>query len=202
MSRRMEYGAWAQVIGTYDLDAHSGSILSMLPTRVAFASLEGGEHRVHLKGFGPEQEELFDLAVNPMTISCGVQGSERMFEEFVPVTDALIELRLFIDGREASSFAPGMARAPGRIALGQPSAGTLTKIPLEADVAPEPNVSYILQVRPDGDSRWHTMAVQLARPDATNLDINQFPGASALDVRILQSNGKDTSEVFRERREF
>jgi hypothetical protein len=34
------------------------------------------------------------------------------------------------------------------------------------------------------------------------VDIDQFPGASAIDVRVLRSNGLETTEIFRERREF
>ena len=45
----------------------------------AFASLEGGEEGVLLKGFDTVGEVLFDLAVNPMKASCGMQGSERKF---------------------------------------------------------------------------------------------------------------------------
>lgn len=202
MARRMEYGDWAQVIGTFDLEARRGQILSMLPTKVAFASLEGGEERVRLKGFGPSDQVLFDLAVNPMTTSCGVQGSERMFEEYVPVTAALEYLRLFVDGTEASGYAPGSTPPAPEISFAAPAVEKLHRIPLTADAAPEPNVSYILQVRPEGDSRWHTMAVGLPRPDAADIDVNQFPGASALEVRILQNNGKETSEVFHERRAF
>src|SRR5687768_257023 len=71
MARRMEYGNWAQVIGSFDLGARRGAILSMLPAKVAFASGEGGEERVRLKGLGEGDEVLFDLAVNPLEPSCG-----------------------------------------------------------------------------------------------------------------------------------
>jgi hypothetical protein len=202
VARKMEYGNWAQVIGTYDLEARRGVILSMLPAKVAFASLEGGDDRVHLKGLGENEEILFDLAVNPMTPSCGIRGRDRMFEEFVPVTPNLQYVKLFVDGIETSQYAPGSPKPIGKVELAKPVHGREHHIPLAGDVPAEPNVSYVLQVRPEGDARWHTMAVGLDRPNTADVDINQFAGASALDVRVLRSSGLDTVEVFHERREF
>jgi hypothetical protein len=201
-ARRMDYGEWAQIIGTYDLPARRGTILSMLPTKVAFASLEGGEERVRLKGLGEGDEVLFDLAVNPMTASCGTRGNDRMFEEFVPVTSTLRQVKLFVDGAEASQYSPGTAEPQGQVEFATPLPGREHHIPLSGDVPAEPNVSYVLQVRPEGDTRWHTMAAGLERPNAADVDINQFPGASAMDVRVLRTNGLETTEVFNERREF
>ena len=40
------------------------------------------------------------------------------------------------------------------------------------------------------------------RPNVADVDINQFDGASALDVRVLRTNGLETTEIFNERREF
>jgi hypothetical protein len=46
------------------------------------------------------------------------------------------------------------------------------------------------------------MATGLERPDVADVDVNQFPGASAIDMRVLRSNGLETTEIFHERREF
>ncbi|CAN7769786.1 hypothetical protein LJR245_007475 [Rhizobium leguminosarum] len=202
MARKMEYGEWAQIVGSFDPQSRRGAILSMLPSKVAFSSLEGGEDRVRLKGFGEGDEVLFDLAVNPLTPSCGTTGSERMFEEFVPVTPALLNVKLFIDGAEAAQYAPGSSEPKGTVELAEPIRGREHHIPLAGDAPAEANVSYILQVRPEGDSRWHTMATGLERPNAADVDINQFSGAAAIDVRVLRNNGLDTVEIFQERREF
>ncbi|MCZ7659306.1 MAG: hypothetical protein M5U07_16270 [Xanthobacteraceae bacterium] len=202
MARRMDYGDWAQVIGSFDLAARRGAIVSMLPAKLAFASIEGGEERVRLKGLGEAGAVLFDLAVNPLRPSCGTVGSERMFEEFVPVTEALREVKLYVDGVEVSQFAPGSAEPIGAVELAAPAPGREHHIPLGGDVPAEPNVSYALQVRPEGDTRWHTMATGLDRPNVADVDVNQFPGASAIDVRVLRSNGLETTEIFHERREF
>jgi hypothetical protein len=202
MARKLNYGDWAQVIGTYDLASRSGSILSMLPANLAFESLAGSEDRVRLKGVDEQEKVLFDLAVNPLRPSCGPVGTTVMFEEFVPVTDRLRYVKLFVDGVETSHYAPGTPPPTGSVDLANPVAGREHHIPLSSTTTVEPNITYILQVRPDGDTRWHTMAAGIDRPDEANVDINQFPGASAIDVRILQSNGFQTTTILEKRHEF
>lgn len=202
--RKMEYGEWAQVVGTYDLTTGRGEIKSMQPSKVAFASIDGGEDRVRIKGMDNVGNVLFDLAVNPMTPSCGTTGSHRMFEEFVPVHDQLMEVSLYVDGGEAATYAPGMVQRTAKLSLGEPMAGNLHRIPIEAEEASaiEENVTYLLQVKPEGDNRWHTMATGMDRPDAAEVDINQFPGAKVLEVRIMRTNGLTTTTVLETKREF
>jgi hypothetical protein len=58
---------------------------------------------------------------------------------------------------------------------------------------------------PDGTHARTTTAwspAGLAEPTAVDVDINQFPGAAALDVRVLRTNGLETTEIFQERRQF
>lgn len=202
MARKMDYGNWAQVVGKYDLSTRKGEIVSMLPATVAFASIDGGEERVRLKGFDEEHTALFDLAVNPMTASCGKSGTDHMFEEFVPVTPSLKDVKLFIDGAEVSSYVPGAAEPRGHLKLASALVERPNRIPLTGNVSAEANVSYTVQVRPHGDTRWHTMATGLAQPDMVDVDINQFPGASAIEVRVLRTNGLETVRVFEEQRQF
>lgn len=200
MTRKMDYGPWAQVVGVYNLETRKGEISSMMPARIAFAS-EGGEERVRLRGLDVSGETLFDLAVNPLTPSCGVVGDQRSFEEYVPVAPELVTVRLYIDGKPAADYAPGSPKRRGKLAMGSLSEGG-HRLSIEGDVVEEPGVTYVLQVRPEGDKRWHTMAAGLPRPDVAAVDINQFPGATALDVRVLRNNGLETTEVLNERREF
>jgi hypothetical protein len=202
MARKMEYGDWAHVIGTFDLAAKRGTILSMQPAKVALTSTVGGEEHARLKGFDAAGKVLFDLAVHPMRNSCAVQSNERMFEEYVPVQDALTTLKLFVAGVPASEYAPGRPSPPKSIKMGAAAPQSLHRIPLESETPPEKNVTYTVQVRPQGDERWHTMGVNLPTPAVGEIDINQFPGAAALDIRVLQSDGITKKEVFRDRREF
>ncbi len=202
--RKMEYGDWAQVIGTFDLANRRGEILSMQPSKIAFTSIESGEDRVRIKGLDEDGTVLFDLAVNPMTPSCGNTGTSRMFEEFVPVQEQLKVVRLYVDGAEAAIYAPGMAQQDLKLFLGHPLDGKQHRIPIDTESAPpiEANVTYMLQVKPDGDKRWYTMATGMERPDAVEVDINQFPGAKSLEIRILRTNGLATTTVLETKREY
>lgn len=201
MTRKMDYGNWAQVIGAYDLTVRKGEIQSMMPASIAFASLPGGEERVRLRGLDQDEAMLFDLAVNPLTPSCGVVGERRVFEEYVPVTPKLATVRLYIDGVPAADYAPGSPEPRGQLEIAPTRGASPYRLPIEGDVEEEPGVSYVVQARPDGDRRWHTLAAGLLQPKV-QVDINQFPGAKALDVRVLRTNGLETSEVLHERRVF
>jgi len=201
-STRVQKGKWAQVVGAFDLVAKTGSITSVQPTTLAFAPLEGGEDRVHVKGFGTGKSALFDLAVNPLRISCGNAGNELMFEEFIPVTARLKTVRLYVDGAEVARYEPGLSAPPRRVSLGPPDPEAPHRLSMRAEVAPTPGVSYTVQVRPEGDERWHTLGAGLEKPDATKIDINQFPGAKRLDIRILQTDGFRSEEIFRETKQY
>ena len=201
-STRVQQGKWAQVVGSYDLEAKTGSITSVQPTTLAFAPLEGGDDRVRVMGFGTGKSPLFDLAVNPLRISCGDAGNELMFEEFVPVTKRLKTVRLYVDGTEVARYEAGASPPPRRMSLGSRDAKAPNRLSMRAEVAPTPGVSYTVQVRPEGDERWQTIGAGLERPDATNVDINQFPGAKRLDIRVLQTDGFSSEEVFRETKAF
>ena len=198
----MTPGKWAQVIGSYDLEAKTGSIKSVQPTTLAFTPLEGGEDRVHVKGFGAGKSALFDLAVNPLRISCGDGGNELMFEEFIPVTKRLKTVRLYVDGTEVARHEPGASAPPRRISLGRPDPTAPNRFSMRAEVAPTPGVSYTVQVRPEGDERWQTIGTGLEKPDAASVDINQFPGAKRLDIRVLQTDGFSSEEIFRETKAY
>ena len=199
---KLKQGKWAQVIGSYDLEAKTGSIRSVQPTTLAFAPLEGGEDRVHVKGFGTGKSALFDLAVNPLRISCGDVGSELTFEEFIPVKPSLKTVRLYVDGAEVARYEPGVSASPRRMGLGPPDPAAPNRLAMRAEVAPTPGVSYTVQVRPEGDARWHTIGTGLEKPDAASIDINQFPGAKRLDIRILQADGFRSEEIFRETKRY
>jgi hypothetical protein len=57
-------------------------------------------------------------------------------------------------------------------------------------------VTYTVQAKADG-APWRTVALGLPLP-STDIDVNQFPGARRLEIRVLQSDGFEESEVFRQ----
>jgi len=201
MARKMEYGKWAQVIGTFDIAARRGTIMSMQPATIAFAS-EGGDERVRLKGFDSAGNVLFDLPADPMKNSCAVETNERMFEEYVPVTDDLAKIKLFIKDVLASEYSPGSTMPSVAITAGPEGADQPHRIRLRTESAVPKNVTYTIQARPQNDQRWHTMGAGLSTPDVGEIDIRQFPGATDLEIRVLESDGLTKKEVFRQQRKL
>jgi hypothetical protein len=202
MTRKLEHGSWAQVLGTFDLESKSGAITSLQPARLAFKSVEGGEERLRIKGFDNMGQILFDEAVNPMRNSCLPRDNAGTFEEFVPVTPSLEVLRLFIDGTEVADYRPGRLVEPSNITMGFPVADKPHRIPIRGQSVAEPNVTYTIQARPKGDNIWHTVGIGLPSIDLGEVDINQFPKAQKIEIRILQTNGLNEREVFHDEKEF
>jgi hypothetical protein len=197
MAREIREHKRAQVLGTFDLEAGQAQITSVQPALAASRSIEGGEERIRIKGFDQVGRELFDLAVNPMHNSCAPRQDAGSFEEFVPVTDDLQIIRLFVDGEETANFVPGRPVAAAAVRFGVAPADKPHVIPLSGATAPADNVSYTVQARPAGEALWQTVGIGLPTIEAGEIDINQFPGAEKIEVRILQNNGFSETEVYR-----
>jgi hypothetical protein len=197
MAREIREHKWAQVLGTFDLEAGQAQITSVQPAIAASRSIEGGEERIRLKGFDQAGRELFDLAVNPMHNSCAPRQDAGTFEEFIPVTDALQIIKLFVDGQETADFVPGHPVEVADVQFGVAPADKPHMIPLSGATAPADNVSYTVQARPAGEALWQTVGIGLPTVEAAAIDINQFPGAEKIEVRILQNNGLSETEIYR-----
>lgn len=190
---------WAQVLGAYDLEAGQAQITSVQPATSGARSLSGGEERVRVKGFNQTGDELFDLAVNPMQNSRAPRPNAGTFEEFILVTDDLKVIRLYIDGEEAADFVPGSPAPVAGTHLGSAPEDRPHVIPLTgAATSSATNVSYTIQARPNDDTLWQTIGIGLPTIEAGEIDINQFPGAKTIHVRILQNDGFSETEVYRD----
>lgn len=190
-------GAFAHVAGTFDLVAKKGTIDYVTPVSVAAESNDFEDEHILLIGESAQQGQIFQKAVNPQRNSCAPQSTQGTFEEYVPVTPDLANLRLTIDGVTAAEFSRGQRSIPGNLALGPPNPSSPHRIPVKPAAAAKPalNVTYTVQAKADGAS-WQTVALGLPLP-ATDIDVNQFPGAKRLEIRVLQSDGFEESEVFR-----
>ena len=72
---------------------------------------------------------------------------------------------------------------------------------IESAALPTPGVTYSVQAKPDSSATWMTLAVGLDAP-TSEVNINQFPGAKSIDVRVLRTDGFTETEVLRETRHF
>jgi hypothetical protein len=202
MAKKPKSDAWVHVVGTFDFAGPAGAITSVQPASDVSQVLAGGIDRIHLKGVDKNNGELFDVAVNPLINSCSPDPERGTFEEYVQLVPNLYRVDLVIDGQAVGSFAPGRAPKVDGIQLGAPVPGSSHRIPLTSKTPNAENVSYTIQVRPTDTTIWQTVGIGLPNIDLGEVDINQFPGATGLDIRVLQTDGFTEQEVFLDHRSF
>ena len=158
---------------------------------------------MRLKGFGENNDVLFDLAVNPLTLSCGTSGSDHMFEEFVPVAAALHTVKLFVDGgSRRPNTLPAVRRRKAMSSLPIRCAGASITYPWRETRLPKP--TFPISSRSDrrgtyAGTRWRPVWNGRTPPISISTSSR---GAAAIDVRILRNNGFETVEIFQEHRDF
>jgi hypothetical protein len=195
-------GTFAHVAGTFDLANKTGTIDFVTPVSLATASNDFENEQIHLIGESRQESQLFDKPVNPQRNSCAPHASRGTYEEYIPVSPELARIRLTIDGVTAAQFLRGHGAAPGNLAFGSPNpaAPHRMSITATAPVKPAAAVTYTVLARADG-APWRTVALGLPLPTA-DVDVNQFPGAKHLEIRVLQSDGFEETEVFRQVKSF
>jgi hypothetical protein len=203
MVEGVEKGTFAHVVGTFDLTQKTGTIDYVTPVRTAVDSSDVQDEGIHLIGQNEAGKQLFDQVVNPQRNSCAPNAQAGTFEEFVPVTPDLRSIILRIGGSIAAEFSRGNPAAPGAIAFGASSPDAPHKLALDnpAGPAPAPGVTYTVQAKADQDRNWQTLAVGLPTP-TMELDVNQFPGAKSVNVRVLRTDGFSETEVFKATKDF
>lgn len=123
---------------------------------------------------------------------------DALIDEMVPAQDGMARLKLVHKGSEIAKYEAGSEpiQPPAGLALGMAPPGSANKRPmsLDAEVNPEPGVTYSIQVLTEGERLWQTIALGLEVPDVT-LDRNQFPDSETALVRIVRTNGFTESVV-------
>lgn len=185
------------VIGRFDLETPEGKILRVTPAPQAIEAADAAEDRVHLVGRNDTGKTLFDRAVTPLRNSCAPRATKGLFQEYVPATDDLSNIEISIDGAPLDNFSRPPAAAWRPSAFTVEAAAKPNRLRLAAEAGgPPAGSSFAVQARPAGTTRWFTLAVGLERSDA-EVDINQFPEAEAIEMRVLQSDGFSETEVFK-----
>jgi hypothetical protein len=202
MPTRIIRGSFAHVAGTFNLSDRSGTIDYVTPVKTATESADLENEGIHLIGEDQRQRQLFDRIVNPQRNSCAPHAEKGTFEEFVPVSPELHKIRLTIHGGTAAEFVRGQKTALAPMSLGAPDPNAPHKMPLVVPpgTGARPGITYSVQAKAD-NAPWQTLAVGLAMPTA-HVDVNQFPGAKKVEIRVLQSDGFSETEVFRDDKTF
>jgi len=202
MNKTLTKGKYAQVVGTFDLHDSSGTIDYVTPVDVATETSEGGIANLRLIGEGPSGV-VFDMPVHPQRNSCAPHAESGTFEEFVQVTPGLRTVKLMVGATVAARYERGLGLdlAGPPVTVAGLSLSSPYKMLISSAALPTPGVTYSVQAKPDSSSSWMTLAVGLDAPNS-EVNINQFPGASKIEVRVLRTDGFTETEVLRETKQF
>jgi hypothetical protein len=196
-------GSFAHVSGTFDLDRKKGTIDYVIPVKVAVQSEDFEDEGIELIALDGADQQILDKKVNPQRNSCAPHASTGTFEEYVPVSPQLRSIKLVIRGVEAAKFTRGVSASAATVAMGGPDPASPNRFSLNAAQAhtPAPGVTYTVQAKAEHEPNWQTIAVGLPAP-STDIDVNQFPGAKSVSVRVLQSDGFSEQKVFEDTKTF
>jgi len=124
-----------------------------------------------------------------------------LVDQTIEQVSGMAVLVLETDGTEIARFEAGNRPEPASmsVALGPPMPESTSLRPMKLEGMPplEPGATYTIEVRPEGDSRWHTIAIGVRKIDLA-LDRNQFPDAASAEVRIRRTNGFDEEIIVQD----
>ena len=200
MKKTLTKGKYAQVVGTFDLHDSSGTIDYVTPVDFATKTSEGEVANLRLIGEGPSGV-VFDTPVHPQRNSCAPHADSGTFEEFVPVSPALRTVKLMVGTTVAAQYKRGLDSAGLPVTVAGLNLSSPYKLQISSAALPTPGVTYSVQAKPDSSASWMTLAVGLDAPNS-EVNINQFPGANKIEVRVLRTDGFTETEVLRETKQF
>jgi len=189
---------WIQAVGTFNRADHAGQFVAVQPARESSVPQELPESSLKVLVETESGQRLAEIPVTPDFGSCDDVVDEGTFQAFFELPEGARVLRLTHEGQELAVYStpsPGPAAdTADAFGLGPRSGHS---VPLTQAGSTDPNATYTLQAREKGSSLWQTLDVGLDSPDAGQVDLNQFPDADAIEVRVLKSSGFDTEEVDR-----
>lgn len=194
---------WIQAVGTFNRAEHSGEFVAVQPARESNMLRAQSASGLKISVEAKDGKQLAEISVTPEFGSCDDVVDEGTFQAIFELPEGAKLLRLMYEGHDVALYAapetlPGPAAAEA-FGLG-PRSGHV--VPLTQAGSADPDATYMLQAREKGATLWQTLDIGLDRPDAGEVDLNQFPGARGIEVRVLKSSGFDTEEVDRTEIDF
>jgi len=193
---------WIQVVGIYNRVDNSGEFIGIQPAENVNAPQNLPNTQLVISVENEGGEHLGRVPVTPNYGSCNDVVNEGTFQTFIELPINTSVLRLLHDGQQLAIYrAPILSptSSPESFGLG---VRTDHSVPLTQSSSAEPNSTYTVQARERGSSIWQTLDIGLDRPDKGVLDLNQFPGAAVIEVRVLKSSGFKTTEIDRTEIDF
>jgi hypothetical protein len=198
------------VVGSVDIGSGTGEFLYVNPATAAASqsAAAGAAPRANQPPQGTGFELVVQAAdgkelsrVRPAILLPSDDHASKtgLIDQNISYAAGMARLVLLHDGKVVNTFEAGSpestaaAQSQGlEMAAGPP--GHPEKRSMSMAAPDEPGVSYTIQVRPDGEKTWQTIAVGQKSPKVV-LDRNQFPAAERATVRVLRSTGFDDSII-------
>lgn len=195
-------GRFVHVIARLNIKESTGKIMYVNPANFATKADEVGDKDTLLVVLSQDGAELTKIHPTLRLPSCDEERGRyvALIQEDIPVINGMRLIKLIHNGKTCDTFdggelAPvvkgaGMSQIP-TLAAAAPFANRRKLIlggAFEELVKEIRGVSYTLQARPHGTKAWQTLAVGRLTPDL-EVDVNQFPGATEADIRVLRTNG-------------
>lgn len=197
MQPELKSGQFVHVVATVDTKAGEGKILYVNPATSTLVSDAVPEADVVLVVEDRQGAVLHSQEAVVRRASCepGHPSDTGLIQADLPRVDGMSSVSLQIGGKEVSRYVAGAAppvTGTATLGLAPADAAGSTKRELSIDalagIAPQPGVTYSVDVKPDTGAPWTTIAIGRAVP-VVDIDRNQFPGAKSATVRVSRSTG-------------
>ncbi|MEO8372124.1 MAG: hypothetical protein ABI806_23265 [Candidatus Solibacter sp.] len=202
----IQSGDFVHVVATVNMKTGDGKILYVNPSTSTVQSDAAREANVELVAEDAAGQPLHREAVVVRRSSGdgGDRGDVGLIQSDLPRVDGMKSIALLFNGKEVSRYAggePAPAAQPANLGLAMtPESGPhrrLLELTQAGQFQPVDGVTYSVQVKPDTDGHWNTIAVGRPTPDV-EIDRNQFPNATKAEVRVLRTTGFDEQVIAHE----
>lgn len=193
---------YVHLVASVNLDGAEGRILYVNPTDVTSATpTEPSEEAVALVIRDHGGAQIDRVTPQVRLEACQDADAPRigLIQQDIAVREGTASIDLMLGDMVLDTFTAGEPETAGAVSpsfgLGPPMAGGPHRRAFAAaDVGEKAGVTYMIQARPDNEPTWITLAVGQKTPKFV-IDKNQFPGATKLDVRVIQSTGFTQSTI-------
>lgn len=203
MELSVTQGDFVHIVATVDLNAGTGKILHVNRAKVATQSSAQNDYGVELRFHDAAGQELLSMMPQLLFESCDAEDETRagLINQDVPYIPGMKEVVLLVNGQVQSRYVAGelLSTAEAGFDVGETAPQSPHRRQLSSHAMPEQEgITYTVQARPAGEAVWQTIAVGRSKPDM-EVNVNQFPSAEKIDVRVVMTNGFE-EEIVAEHR--
>ena len=208
MGASVKTGSYVHVVATLNVESGEGHIRYVNPVEKVLESDAAPDPAARLIAKDASGATLYEanVVLRKSSSEQGQSNDVRLIQADIPRLEGMAALELTYRDRLVANYVAGalpVQADSGGMTLsldaGPPEAANRQVMTVGelAETASVPGVTYTVQVRPEGNEAWSTIAVGRPTPKL-EIDRNQFPGARRADVRVLRTDGFNSELVAAE----